>query len=96
MDLVDGAAIFSAGGGGNPSAGYRLVERLNQEDISAQLAAPSEVPEDAKVVNFACVGATATVKYESGSAVKALRALEEYADFSAFAVIPVELGASTL
>ncbi len=92
MDLVDGAAIFSAGGGGSPNAGYKLVEELTREGIDAQLVAPSEIPENVKIINFACVGATATVKYESSSAVKTLRALEEYVDFPAFAVIPVELG----
>lgn len=92
LDLVDGAAIFSAGGGGDPEVGYRIVEKLVSQGYTVGLVAPSEVPYDAKVVNFACVGATSAIEYDSDAAVKTLRVLEEYAGFSAYAVIPVELG----
>ena len=92
IDLVEGAAIFSAGGGGDPEAGYRLVEALVSEGYKVKLVSPSEVPDDAKVVNFACVGATTTLGYDSKAAVKTLRVLEEYAGFSAYATIAVELG----
>ena len=92
LDLVDGAAIFSAGGGGDPETGYRIAHKLASEGCTVRLAAPSEVPNDAKIVNFACVGATTTVEYDADAAVKALRTLEEYAGFSAYATIPVELG----
>jgi DUF917 family protein len=92
MDLVDGAAIFSAGGGGNPEAGYKIVDALFSEGYAVKLVPPSEVPDEAKVVNFACVGATTTIEYDSEAAVKTLKALEEYANFSAYAIIPVELG----
>ncbi len=92
LDLVDGAAIFSAGGGGDPQGGYQIADKLVQEGFIVKLASPSEVPDDARVVNFACVGATTTIEYDSNAAVKTLRNLEEYAGFSAFATIPVELG----
>ena len=92
MDLVDGAAIFSAGGGGDPEEGYKIVEKLFSENIPVKIVDPSEVPDDAKVVNFACVGATTAIGYDSNAAVKTLKALEEYAGFHAFATIPVELG----
>jgi DUF917 family protein len=92
LDLVDGAAIFSAGGGGDPEGGYRIADKLASEGLTVRLVAPSEVPDDAKVVNFACVGATTTLEYDSAAAVKTLKTLEEYAGFSAFATIPVELG----
>jgi len=92
LDLVDGAAIFSAGGGGNPETGYRIADELSMKGCSVKLAAPMEVPDDAKVVNFACVGATTTIEYDSDAAVKTLNALEEYVGFSAHATIPVELG----
>lgn len=92
LDLVDGAAIFSAGGGGDPEAGCRIVERLVFDGQAVKLIDSSEVPEDRKVVNFACVGATTSVEYDSEAAVRTLTALEEYAGFSAFATIPVELG----
>ncbi|MDI6846799.1 MAG: DUF917 domain-containing protein [Candidatus Bathyarchaeia archaeon] len=92
LDLVDGAAIFSAGGGGDPEIGYKLVDTLVSDGYTVKLVSPSEVPDDAKVVNFACVGATTTVEYDADAAVKTLRILEEYAGFSAYATIPVELG----
>jgi len=92
LDLVDGAAIFSAGGGGDPETGYRIAHKLASEAYSVKLVAPSEVPNNAKIVNFACVGATTTAEYDADAAVKALRILEDYADFSAYATIPVELG----
>jgi len=92
LDLVDGAAIFSAGGGGDPETGYTIADKLASEGYTVRLVAPSEVPNNAKIVNFACVGATTTVEYDADAAVKALRILEEYAGFSAYATIPVELG----
>jgi DUF917 family protein len=92
IDLVDGAAIFSAGGGGDPEVGYKIVDKLVSQGLAVRLVAPSEVPDSAKVVNFACVGATTTIEYDSDAAVKTLKKLEEYAGFSAYATIPVELG----
>ena len=92
LDLVDGAAIFSAGGGGDPEVGCRIVDELASGGYTVRLVAPSEVPDNAKIVNFACVGATTTVEYDADAAATALRVLEEYAGFSAHAIIPVELG----
>jgi DUF917 family protein len=92
LDLVDGAAIFSAGGGGDPEVGHKIVDKLVSQGYTVKLVAPLEVPDSAKVVNFACVGATTTIEYNSDAAVKTLKVLEEYASFSAYAMIPVELG----
>jgi len=92
LDLVDGAAIFSAGGGGDPEVGYRIADKLASQGYTVKLVAPLEVPDNVKVVNFACVGATTAIEYDSDAAVKTLKALEEYAGFSAYATIPVELG----
>jgi hypothetical protein len=92
IDLVNGAAIFSAGGGGDPEIGYRIVDNLVSQDFTVRLVDSLMVPDDAKVVNFACVGATTTLDYDSDAAVKTLRVLEEYQGFSAYATIPVELG----
>lgn len=92
IDLVNGAAIFSAGGGGSPEEGYKIVDGLSSQGFPVNMVDSSEVPSGFKVVNFACVGATAAVGYDSGAAVKTLRALEEYVGFKAFAIVPVELG----
>jgi len=92
MDLVDGAAIFSAGGGGDPEVGYNIVDRLVDKAFLVELVDPVEVPNDAVVVNFACVGATTSVAYQSEAALKTFEMLEEYLGRKTFAVIPVELG----
>jgi hypothetical protein len=92
LDLVDGAVTFSAGGGGDPEVGCKIVDALSEGDYEVKLVDPSEVPDDAMVVNFACVGATTAVAYDSEAAVKTLQTLEEYVGREAHAVIPVELG----
>jgi len=92
MDLVDGAAIFSAGGGGDPEVGYNIVDRLMGKGYIVDVVDPAEVPNDAIVVNFACVGATTSVAYHNEAALKTFEVLEEYLGKKAFAVIPVELG----
>jgi len=92
MDLVDGAAVFSAGGGGDPEMGYEIVDRLVKDGRVVNLVDPVEVPDDAFVVNFACVGATTSVGYDSNAAVKTVQTLEQYVKQKFYAVIPVELG----
>ena len=92
LDLVNGSAIFSAGGGGDPVEGHKIVDKLVSEGYSTKIIAPTEVPDDARVVNFACVGATTSIDYDSDAALKVLRTLEEHANFSSYAMIPVELG----
>jgi hypothetical protein len=92
LDLVDGAAIFSAGGGGDPEVGYTIVDRLVDKGCIIELVDPAEVPNDAVVVNFACVGATTSVAYHSEAALKTFEMLEQYLGRKAFAGIPVELG----
>ncbi len=91
-DLVDGAAIFSAGGGGDPEAGHKILDQLISEGYTVRLVTPSEVPDNARIFNFACVGATTTIEYDAEAAVKTLKVLEESASSSAYAAIPVELG----
>jgi len=91
-DLVEGAAIFSAGGGGSPQIGHNIVEQLVKDRCTARLIEPNEVPDDKIVINFACVGATASMGYRGEAALKTLVTLEEYLGKKAYAVIPVELG----
>ncbi len=91
-DLVNGAAIFSAGGGGDPEMGYEIVDTLIKEGFTVNLVDPVEVSDDAAVANFACVGATTSVGYDSDAAVKTVDVLEQYVKRKFYAVIPVELG----
>jgi len=37
LDLVDGAAIFSAGGGGDPEGGYRIADKLTSQGYTVKL-----------------------------------------------------------
>ena len=39
--LADGAAIFSAGGGGAPEVGYKIVDALVEEKYDVRLVYPS-------------------------------------------------------
>jgi len=91
-DLVDGAAIFSAGGGGDPPVGHNIVEMLTERRFPVNLIDPLEVPDDETVINFACVGATASVAYHGDAALRTLTTLEEFLGKKAYAIIPAELG----
>lgn len=91
-DLVEGAAIFSAGGGGDSLVGLNIVEKLVEKRCPTRLIDPVEVPNDEIIVNFACVGATANIAYNGDAATKTLRALEELLGKKAFAIIPLDLG----
>jgi len=91
-DLIDGAAIFSAGGGGDPLVGHNIVEMLTEKRFSVHLIDAQEVPDDKMMISFACVGATASVAYHGDAALKILTTLEEFLGKKAYAVIPSELG----
>ena len=56
-DLVEGAAIFSSGGGGDPQIGSNIVETLREDHCPVRLIDATEVPDKQIVINFACVGA---------------------------------------
>jgi len=90
-DLVDGAAIFSAGCA-DPLVGHNIVETLFEKRFSVHLVDSMEVPDDEILINFACVGATAAMAYHGDAALKTLVTLEEFLGKNAYAVIPAELG----
>lgn len=91
-DLVEGAAVFSSGGGGDPVVGLNIVEKLLEKRFPVRLIEPAEVPKDAMLVSFACVGAMTNIAYHGDAAVKTLKMLEKLLGAKAFAVIPAELG----
>jgi DUF917 family protein len=91
-DLVDGAAIFSAGGGGDPLVGHNIVEMLTEKRFPVHFIDALEVPDHKTVINFACVGATASVAYHGDAALKTFVTLEEFLGKKAYAVIPAEMG----
>lgn len=92
IDLVDGASIFSAGGGGDPSVGHNIVELLTEKRFPVHLIDAQEVPDDKMMISFAYVGATASVAYHGDAALKTLTTLEEFLGKKAYAVIPAEMG----
>jgi len=91
-DLVEGASIFSAGGGGDPMIGHNIVEMLTEKRFPVYLIDPLEVPDDEIVINFGCVGATASVAYHGDAALKTLVMFEEFLGKKAYAVMPTEMG----
>jgi DUF917 family protein len=94
-NLVEGATIFSAGGGGDPLVGHNIVEMLTEKRFSVQLVDPLEVPDNEKVINFACAGATASVAYHGDAALKTFMTIEEFLSKNAYAVILQNWEAST-
>jgi DUF917 family protein len=91
-DLVEGAAVYSSGGGGDPVVGLNIVEKLLEKRFRVRLIEPAEVPKNAMLVSFACVGATANIAYHGDAAAKTLSILEEFLEAKVFALIPAELG----
>lgn len=91
-DLVEGAAFFSSGGGGDPVVGLNIVEKLLEKRCPVRLIEPAEAPDNATLVSFACVGATASIAHHSDAAVKTLNRLEKFLGTNVFAVVPAELG----
>ncbi|UCF58724.1 MAG: DUF917 family protein [Candidatus Bathyarchaeota archaeon] len=85
INLVDGAAIFSAGGEGDPETGFTIVDGLAEGGYEVKLIDSSEVPDDTIVINLACVGATTAVAYDSDAAAKTFQLLEEYLGRKAYA-----------
>ena len=57
-DLARGAAFLGTGGGGNPYIGRLMVERAMRETgRERQLLALSDLPDDARVIPTAMMGA---------------------------------------
>jgi DUF917 family protein len=96
-DLVLGAGVLGAGGGGNPYYGrLRLLPYL-REGRCPPVVAPDDVPDDALIASVGGMGAP-TVGVErlprGDEALVALRALEAHLGRSIGYLIPSEIGGS--
>ncbi len=96
LDIVNGAALLSAGGGGPKSMAFEMIETMdnNQQVEMVPLAA---VGDDDWVVVSAFLGspeaanALANVQYNSPT--RAVKKLQKYSGCTAKFIVPVEIGA---
>ena len=95
IDIMDGAAFLSAGGGGAKALGEKLLQVMNGNRVRMVTAAM--VPDEAHVVCSAYIGSPAAALHLNSltfnSLERAVRALEEAAGFSASYLVPGEMGA---
>ncbi len=94
-DLVIGATILGAGGGGDPYISKLLAKKAIEKYGKVKLIQPYQVPDDALVIPTNVMGATTILqeKILSGEeAYEALRYLESYLGEKTFATMPTEVG----
>jgi len=75
LDVVVGATLLGAGGGGSPEDGIRLVEKIFNVAQGVKLVSPDEVGDNEYVAMVAGIGAPRAVK-EKGFDVEAVYAYE--------------------
>lgn len=95
VDIVNGAGLFGAGGGGSITSALQLVEELRAEGTEPILLSLDEVENDKTIATVAGMGAPKAL-LEKGfniEGVKALELLEKTADKKIDYLIPVETGA---
>ena len=95
QDIVIGAGLLGAGGGGSTAEGMKLVERVLEFSPGVTLAPPEEVPDAAWGAVIAGVGSpkASLTRVRTHSPSAALTLLEQTAGFSSLFVMPFELGA---
>jgi DUF917 family protein len=94
-DIVVGATLLGAGGGGSPIEGMKLVERIFEFGSGVDLALVDEIHDDQWGATIAGVGSpTASLtRVRTYSPTYALELLEETCGFKSSFVIPSEVGA---
>lgn len=94
-DIVIGAGLFGAGGGGSTAEGLKLVDRVLEFGTEVQLASVSEIPDDLWGAVIAGVGSpkSSLKRVRTYSPTWALELLEKAAGFNCSFVIPFEIGA---
>jgi hypothetical protein len=94
-DLAVGAAILGTGGGGNPYIGKLLARETIRDHGPVTVVEPSEVPDDALVVQSAMMGAPTVMveKIPSGEELlRAFEALQGALGREITHVVPAEIG----
>ena len=94
-NIVIGAGLFGAGGGGSTAEGMKLVEKVLEFGSGVDLATIEEIPDDCWGAVIAGVGSplASLTRVRTYSPTYALELLEESGDFKSSFVIPFELGA---
>ncbi|HVO39024.1 MAG TPA: DUF917 domain-containing protein [Spirochaetia bacterium] len=94
-DIVMGAGLFGAGGGGSTAEGMKLAERVLQFGAGVKLAEVSEIPDGGWGAAVAGVGSpkASLTRIRSFSPAKALGLLENAVGFTSRFVVPFETGA---
>ncbi|WP_245633583.1 DUF917 domain-containing protein [Amycolatopsis jejuensis] len=94
-DLVLGATILAAGGGGDPYLGKLMARRSIREHGPVQLLDVAEVPDDARIAFVAGMGAPSVVIEKlprASEVVAALDVLEEHLGYRFTHLAPAEAG----
>lgn len=89
-DIIKGATLLGAGGGGSAKTGLGLVEEIGE----VTLVEPEDVPDDSNVVVVAGMGSPVVLLKEGwrGEEVPALERLEKVTGKKVDYVVPVETG----
>lgn len=94
-DLLWGAAVLGAGGGGDPYLGLLMAKKAIGKYGPISLIHPLEVPDDALVISTAIIGADTILleKIPRGNeAYASVKKLEEYLGKKAYGVMTTECG----
>ncbi len=95
QDIVTGAGLLGAGGGGSTAEGMKLVERVLEFGAGVTLATVDEIPDAEWGAVIAGVGSpkASLTRVRTHSPTAALALLEQAAGFASSFVVPFELGA---
>lgn len=94
-NIVIGAGLFGAGGGGSTAEGMKLAERVLDFGAGVKLAEPSEIPDGERGAAVAGVGSpkASLTRIRAFSPAEALGLLEKALGFTSRFVVPFETGA---
>lgn len=95
VDIVNGAGLFGAGGGGSIVSGLQLAKELRDEGLEPVLITMDEVENDKTLATVAGMGAPVALleKKFNVEGIKALELLEKTTGKTMDYLIPVETGA---
>ena len=95
-DIVWGAALLGAGGGGSPEQGLKIARDIfEKEGVEyIDVVSPDDVADDAIIVVSAGMGSPEVAKRSwSGENIYALKKMEEVLKINTTHIIPLEIGA---
>ena len=94
--IAIGAGILGTGGGGNPYVGQLRARQAMRQWGPVTVLAPEELPDDSRVICVGGIGAPTVgiEKVRDLQSYHALRAIEDFVDEKATALISNEIGGS--